>query len=280
VTAVEQDRFRDLKRTHQRLLRDWKRKKGPCIICAEREGKAADHLPPKVLFPESIRTPNAEFFTFPVCQQCNNASKDEDFLFSVLLSFGLNQEAIINNQEPSDPDLLALYRQTHGHFQNSREAARRTRLLKAIVVKDPQTGMPAIDFRRVPLNQTLTKIAKSIYWLYTGGDIIQRYKPGWWILSNVDTSKEHFIEKHLKTSHADVHWGERFIYHYTIGHTENDMGGFILGSLHFYTRRAVGQGMSWMVIASPTLTSVNGKSLYEWCTSIWGAATIDPKHGS
>jgi len=262
------------------LLRDWKREKGLCIVCAEREGNNADHLPPKVLFPETIRTPQTEFFTFPVCQQCNEASNDEDFLFSVMLSFGLNQEAILNNQEPTDPDLLALYRQTYGHFQDPREAARRTRLLQAIVDRHPRTGMPAIDFRRVPLNQTLTKIVKSIYWLYTGGDIIQRYNPGWWILSNVDTTKENFIEKHLKTSHADVHWGDRFIYHYTIGHPEDDIGGFILSSLHFYTRRAVGRGLSWMVIASPNGTSVDGKSLYEWCTSIWGPATIEPKRGN
>lgn len=276
MITPEQERYRDLKRTHQQLLRKWKRRKGTCIICAEREGDKADHLPPKVLFPEPIRTPQTEFFTFPACSQCNGASKDEDFLFSVLLAFGLNQEAILKNEDPTDPDLLALYRQAKGHFHDPKEAARRVKLIQRIADIDPRSRRTAINPKRVPLNQTLTKIVKSVYWLYTNGDVLQQYHPGWWILSNVDTSKHHFIENHLKTSHDEVHWGNRFIYHYTIGHPENDVGGFIICSLHFYTQRQVGHGMSWMVIAAPTGTSVNGKSLYEWCTSIWGKATITP----
>ena len=277
MTLSEEERYRVLKSTHQQLLRDWKRKKGPCIICAEREGCDRDHLPPEVLFPAKIRTPKSEFFTFPVCKQCNNSSSDEDFLFSVLLSFGLNREAILNNQEPTDPDLLALFRQTQAHFADPQKNAHRAKLLQAVLGREPHTGRVAINLQRVPVNQTLTKIAKSIYWLYTNGDILQRYNPGWWILHNVDTSKRQFIENHLKTSHAEVHWGDRFIYHYTIGHREDDVGGFAMSSLHFYTSRAVGRGMSWMVIASPTATSVNGKSLYQWCTSLWGPATIKPR---
>lgn len=276
MNTLEQEQYRVLKRTHQKLLRKWKSEKGVCIICAEREGGSADHLPPQVLFPKIIRTPQAEFFTFPVCRQCNETSKDEDFLFSVLLAFGLNQEAILNNQDPTDPDLLALYRQAQRHFQDPKESARRTNLMRQVLGIDPQTGMPAINLKQVPRNQTLTKIVKSIYWLYTHGDILQRYQPSWWILDKVDTSKYHFIENHLKMSHAEVHWGDRFIYHHTIGHPENVVGGFIMCSLHFYTQREVGRGMSWMLIAAPTGTSVNGKSLHDWCTSILGKATIEP----
>jgi hypothetical protein len=275
--ASDDERYRVFKRTHQQLLRDWKRQKGPCIVCAEREGNEADHLPPKVLFPASIRTPKTEFFTFPVCQQCNGASSDEDFLFSVVLSFGISHESIISNQEPPDPDLLALYRQAQGHFQDPQEAARRTRLLQTFLDVDPHTGRTAINLKRLPVNQTLTKITKSIYWLNTDGDILQRYNPGWWIRPDVDTSKEQFIENHLRTSHAELRWGDRFISHFTIGHPENGVGGFISSSLHFYTKRAVGKGMSWLVIASPSETSVNGRNLYELCTAIWGAATIEPR---
>ena len=251
MTMPDEERYRILKRTHQQLLRDWKRKKGLCIICAEREGNNKDHLPPQVLFP--------------------------DFLFSVLLSFGLNQESIKNDQEPTDPDLLALYRQAQGHFHDPRESARRIRLLQDFIGKDPNTGKAAFNFGMLPVNQTLTKIVKSIYWLNTGGDILQRYNPGWWILRDVDTSKEHFIEKHLKTSHAELHWGDRFISHFTIGHPENGVGGFISSSLHFYTNRALGKGLSWLVIASPSNISVKGRSLYELSASVWGAATIKPQ---
>ncbi len=83
MTLSEAERYRVLKRTHQQLLRDWKRKKGPCIVCAEREGNDKDHLPPEVLFPANIRTPKTEFFTFPVCKQCNGSSSDEDFLILI-----------------------------------------------------------------------------------------------------------------------------------------------------------------------------------------------------
>lgn len=277
MTISDEERYRVLKRTHQQLLRDWKRKKGLCIICARHEGNNKDHLPPQVLFPATLRTQDTELFTFPVCKQCNEASRDEDFLFSVLLSFELNQASIKNDQEPTDPDLLALYRQTLGHFHDPREADRRIRLLQGFIGKDPHNGIAAINVGKFPVSQTLTKIAKAIYWLNTGGDILQPYNPGWWILRNIDTSKEYFIEKHLKTSRAELHWGDRFISHFTIGHPENDVGGFISSSLHFYTNQAVGKGLSWFVIASPSATSVNGKNLYDLSASIWGAATIKPQ---
>ncbi len=276
MTPSDEERYRALKRTHQKLIRDWKRKKGPCIICAECEGAERDHLPPQVLFPKDIRTAKIELFTFPACKKCNETSSDEDFLFSVALSFRLNQEFIIKGQEPTAPDLLALYRQAQGHFKDRREATRRIQLLQPFLVKDSHNGRISIDIQRLPINKTLTKIAKSIYWLHTGGDILQRYNPGWWILGDVDTSKEHFISKHLKTSHADIHWGDRFIAHFTIGHPEDGVGGFIACSLHFYTNRAVGKGMSWLVAALPSKTLVHGNSLYELSSPLWGPATIEP----
>ena len=110
-----------------------------------------------MLFPAIIRTQNTELFTFPVCPQCNGASRDEDFLFSVLLSFGLNQESIKNDEEPTDPDLLALYRQSQGHFHDPHEAAHRIRLLQGFIGKDPHTGRVAINVGMFPVNQTLTK---------------------------------------------------------------------------------------------------------------------------
>ena len=105
----------------------------------------------------------------------------------------------------------------------------------------------------------------------------QSYNPGWWIIPAIDTSKESFIEKHLKTTQADIHWGDRFIAHYKIGHPENDVGGFIECSLHFYSKKKTGAGMSWYVIASPVNTKVNDESLFDIYTSKLGSATIAPK---
>lgn len=276
MTTDESEPRRAQAKKHQQLLRDWRRSKGVCIICAERVGNERDHLPPKVLFPSTLRTNETPLFTFPVCSICNRSSSDEDFLFSVLLSFGLNQEAILNNQEPTDPDLLSLYRQTTEQFHHPRKGHGRTRLLRGLIGTDPKSGCPAIDTTKVPINQTLTKIAKSIYWTQTGGDILQNYNPGWWVAPFVDTSKPLFIEKHLKTSYAEAYWGDRFVYHCNIGHPDNGVGGFICVSVHFYTKKRAGNGESWMLIAAPTRTLVDGKSLYDRFVSIGGPATIEP----
>lgn len=269
-------RFQDLKRRHQKLLREWRRNRGPCIICGEGEGNEKDHLPPKVLLPAALRGHQSEFLTYPVCSKCNRRSSDEDFLFSVLLSFGLNQEDIKRGQTPTDSDLFALYQQAHGHLLDESEAERRKQLLRKFIGTDPSTGMDAIDTARLPVTQTTTKIVKSIYWLDTGGDILQNHNPGWWIRSLIDTSGVNFIEKHLKVTHFDLLWGDRFIARYTTGHPANGVGGLISSSLHFYTKRALGQGMSWYLIAAPVRTTLDGANLYQLCQEAFGAATIEP----
>lgn len=272
----DEESFRRLKTKHQQLYTEWRRKKGPCIICGEREGNEKDHLPPKVLFPKMLRTDKTEFFTFPVCSLCNRGSSDNDFLFSVLLSLDLNQESYLNNREPTDPDLLALHTQTQVQFEDSPKAKHRLKLLGPYIGKDPYTGRDAINASKLPINSTITKIVKSTYWLQTGGDILQTYNPGWWILHDVDTSKTNFIEKHLEVTNAEIHWGDRFITHYAIGHPENGVGGFISCSLHFYTKRAVGAGISWYAIASPVTTEINNQSLFDISQSIFGDPTIPP----
>ncbi|MCF6156940.1 MAG: hypothetical protein E3K36_17270 [Candidatus Brocadia sp.] len=277
MTMQQDEKYRVLKRKHQQLLRRWSKNNGPCIVCGEGVVNEKDHLPPKVLFPVSLRNPKTEFFTFPVCTPCNRTSSDEDFLFSVQLSMGLTQESIINNQEPSDPDLLALYNQTRGHLVDPEKAEHRRELLRNYIDTDPKTGRVAMDTHTLPTHHTLTKIVKSIYWLHTEGHVLQKYNPGWWILSRIDTSKTNYIEKHLMTTHADIYWEDRFISHFSFGHPQHGVGGFISCSLHFYTRRKVGNGMSWHIFASPKNTILNGTSLYELCASIWGPATIKPQ---
>lgn len=277
MTPSDADRYRELKRTHQTLLRDWKRNKGPCIICGEREGSDRDHLPPKVLFPASIRTPDSHFFTYPVCRQCNGASSDEDFLLSVVLSWQLNQDAIRNSYEPTDSDLLALFQQTNEHLEDPVKGHRRAKLLQPFVITHPRTGSPALNRDNIPINQTLTKIVKSIYWLHTGGDILQKYNPGWWIRTGIETTKKHFIENHLNTTYADLQWGDRFIARFTFGRHEDGAGGFISSSLHFYTARKLGAGVNWLVYASPVETLIEGRSLYELSVAEWGSPTIEPQ---
>lgn len=207
----EKDRKRAQAKDHQQLLQDWRRRKGVCIICAEREGNERDHLPPKVLFPRRLRTNETPLFTFPVCSVCNRSSSEEDFLFSVLLSSGLNQETILNGINPRDPDLAALDRQMQEQLHDPQKAIGRLRQLRGLIGTDPKTGSPSINVSTMPTNQTLTKIAKAIYWSQTRGDILQNHNPGWWIAPLVDTSKPRFIEKHLKTSRTEVYWGDRFI---------------------------------------------------------------------
>jgi hypothetical protein len=175
------------------------------------------------------------------------------------------------------PIFLRCFQQTHGHLHDPRESERRLRLLRPFLGTDPYSGLLALDRDRIPVSQPLTKIVKSIYWLHTGGDILQQYNPGWWIRHEIDTSKKHFIEYHLATSSADIHWEDRFVAHFNVGRPKNGVGGFISSSLHFYTERKVGTGMSWIAFASPSQTSVNGKSLYESSEAKWGPPTIEPE---
>lgn len=276
MNTSDEERYRILKNKHQQLYADWKRNHRPCIICGEEEGNEDDHLPPKVLYPKKLRSSKTYFFTFPVCSNCNRGSSDEDFLFSVFLSIGLNQDVYFKNEEPTNPDLLALHQQTMGHLQNSPLATHRRRLLQDYIGKDPTTGRDAINVHKLPINGTTTKIVKSIYWLHTGGDILRRYNPGWWIRRAVDASKENFIEKHLKITHSDILWDDKFISHYSIGLPKSGADGFISCSLHFYSNRSVKKGMTWYLIASPVTTKISNKSLFDICASKFGNPTTAP----
>ena len=276
MSNEERKKDRVLKKKHQQLYDDWKKNNGPCIICGIENGNEKDHLPPKVLYPKQLRSDKTHFLTFPVCSNCNRRSSDQDFLFSVLLSLKLNQNYYLKNQEPKDPDLLALHEQTKSHFQNTKLAIHRKKLLQKYIGKDPATGREAINIYKFPINRTITKIVQSIYWLHTGGDILQRYNPGWWIRPAVDASKANFIEKHLKMSYADIQWGDKFISSYSIGHPQNGAGGFISCSLHFYSGKSVTEGMSLYLIASPVNTKIKGENIFDMCTSVFGEPTIAP----
>jgi hypothetical protein len=274
MTQEEKDSA--LMKKHQELYANWKKNSKPCIICGENEGKEKDHLPPKTLYPRRLRTDQTQFFTYPVCSICNRGSSDEDFLFSTLLSFGLNQDSYLANTEPTDTDLLALHEQTQGHFQSSQLAEHRQKLLQKYIGIDPSTGREAVNIDPLPINRTTTKIVKAIFWLHTGGDILQNYNPGWWILPMIDASKEGFIKKHLAVSSADIQWEDKFISHYSIGRPREGADGFISCSLHFYSKRSVREGMSWFLISAPMNTKIGGDSIFNMCKATFGEPAINP----
>ena len=263
----EADNFKKLKKQHQDLYKKWKEEGNPCIICGKAVPDEKDHLPPKTLYPKELRIDQTYFFTFPVCSCCNRGSSDEDFLFSVLLSLGLNQEVYLQNKEPTDPDLLALHNQTIGQIEDSKLAKHRQKLLIPYIGVDPNSGRETINLDKLPINQTINKIVKSIYWLQTGGDILQNYNPGWWVLAHVDASKTKFINKHLKVSNADIYWDNKFITHYSVGLPGSGADGFISCSLHFYSKKPVSQGMTWFIIAAPSETKIGSQSIYDLCLS-------------
>jgi hypothetical protein len=150
-------------------------------------------------------------------------------------------------------------------------------MLERLMVPHPKSGRPSLDLKTLPVNHALTKIGKSLYWLNAGADVLQRYNPGWRIRARLDTSKQEFIENHLRTSYREIHWRGRFITRFNFGRREEGTGGFLLCSLHFYTNMDLGKGMSWFLIACPTETAIGDKSIYEFFRSEWGEATIRPR---
>lgn len=279
MNISDEKRDRALKKKHRELLAVWKQTNGYCIICGEKDGNEGDDLPPKVLYPLALRNSKTYFYKYPVCSDCNRGSSNEDFLMSVLLTFWLNQDAYLKNEEPSDPDLLALHKQAESQCLNSSLAvqAHIRNLLQKYIGKHPVTGMPAINIDKVPINKTITKIVKAIYWLETDGDILQKYNPGWWIMTAIDASKETFIENHLKLSSSNILWEDKFISHQLIGMPKSGADGFISCSLHFYSNRSVQEGLSLYLIASPSATTINNKSLFELIAEKYDAPTIRPE---
>ncbi len=258
------------------MYSEWKKKNGLCIICGNNFADTKDHLPPKVILPKTLRDPKTEFFTFPVCIKCNRESSDQDFLLSIILSWGLNQDSYVKGKEPIGNDLLALHDQSVNHITNSTEAKRRRRLLKKYIIR--KNSNYGIDISKVPVTKTITKIVKAIYWLHTKGDIIQNYNPGWWIYPNINTEAVSFIDNHIKASEVVIQLNDRFIAHFSLGKEEDGVGGLISCSLHFYTSKKLGKGLSWLIIAAPQNALLNGESLYSKALEHFGKPDIKPSN--
>lgn len=48
------------------------RKKGTCYICGKNKATTKDHIPPKCIFPESLKSDNLRKITVWACDECNN----------------------------------------------------------------------------------------------------------------------------------------------------------------------------------------------------------------
>jgi len=60
-------------------------KKGICVFCGEEAELTDDHIPPKSIYPKSIRSSLKKMNTENACWSCNNGSKVEDELFKVFV---------------------------------------------------------------------------------------------------------------------------------------------------------------------------------------------------
>jgi len=272
--------IKQLVSTHQKLIRNWIKDQRLCIICGACPATTKDHLPPKVLLPNGIRA-NEILFTFPVCSDCNKGSSDTDFLSGVVFTLQLNHENYLSELAPNNGDLSVLHNQLVSQLSTSNKADQHLKLLKKYIeirdveieengrlITKPQIGM---NLSKVDINKTLIKIAKAIYWLHSGGDVLALTNPGWWIRNDVDPSRPNFIKHVLGKTPVEVLWDDRFIYHYNL---EKQVPGFLLCSLHFYSQKRLDQGIHHLVYASPKNTTVEGGNLYEKSVEIWGRPTI------
>ena len=259
----EDEKHRKILGKHNSLVRRWQKEKGRCIVCGLAEGVTSDHLPPKGLFPRTSRGNNPGFLTFPVCKECNGGTSDSDYLLGVYLAIYLNQESYIAGDDPVDNDLLALHNEAIERLKSKNEGEKRRKLLEKHLYYNEDTGTHGLNPDKLEINKTLVKIAKAIYWLDTDGEILQDYDLGWWIFPRINTSSLEYIEGHLRTTDTQIHWGNRFITHYTAGAKRAGVGGVLSCSLHFYTNRNTGSGATWHLLAAPKKTKISGRSLFE-----------------
>lgn len=65
-----------------------------CVYCLAHEGTTADHVPPRVFFPE----PRPQLLTVPSCPQCNNAFSKEDEEFASFLSLRVGIDSSVTEK--------------------------------------------------------------------------------------------------------------------------------------------------------------------------------------
>ena len=68
-----------------------------CTYCGKLGAPTKDHVPPKCLFPKSVRQ---NLIRVPACEQCNNSAKLDDEYFRAVVSMA-----------SEDPDAIAIWKQ-------------------------------------------------------------------------------------------------------------------------------------------------------------------------
>lgn len=262
---------------HQKLVAEWKEKNGPCVLCGRAPATTDDHLPPKSLYPKILRTDRTYFYTFPACHKCNNESSDNDFLLSAYLAIVLNQVEFSAGVEIEDPDRKALFDEFVQRLQSEKEGRHRRELMRPYNrLSGDGNEIIGINHTQIPVHPPLVKFIQALYWIVSGGEILQEYNPGIWVYSQVDPSREAYVEKILKQSFASLNWDDRFIARYNYGPPGSGADGFISASLHFYSERSVEKGATWFVMAVPSKTVIKGQSLFDRYKNIAGEPLISP----
>jgi hypothetical protein len=70
-------------------------KKSLCAFCSKRKATTRDHIPPKCLYPESIR-PGLNLITVPSCPECNNELSGDEEHFRNLIVTGGGRNLIVD----------------------------------------------------------------------------------------------------------------------------------------------------------------------------------------
>lgn len=70
-------------------------KKSLCTFCNKRKATTRDHIPPKCLYPESVR-PGLNLITVPSCLECNNELSDDEEHFRNLIVTGGGRNLIVD----------------------------------------------------------------------------------------------------------------------------------------------------------------------------------------
>jgi len=137
---------------HNQLRRKWIVDERPCILCGVNGVEEKDHLPPKTLYPKSLRTDKTNFFTFPTCADCNRNTSDSDFLLSVYLAFYLPQSEFKKGFLASHPDHIALLEQWNSQITDQKNGYRKAKLIKPYVGETDENGVGKIFYTKIPVN--------------------------------------------------------------------------------------------------------------------------------
>lgn len=70
-------------------------KKSLCAFCSKRKATTRDHIPPKCLYPESVR-PGLNLITVPSCLECNNELSDDEEHFRNLIVTGGGRNLVVD----------------------------------------------------------------------------------------------------------------------------------------------------------------------------------------